>query len=155
MGVDAGDIDNDGDEDLIVTNWLDQMNVLYVNDGKGNFEDRRAASGLGAPSLAKTGFGAAWFDFDQRRLAGSVRRQRRRRDHRSAGARKGDPFPLKMTPQLYRNARNGRFEDVSSQAGAVFKIADVGRGVAVRRHRQRRRHRRPRRQRQRPRCGCW
>ena len=64
MGVDAGDIDNDGDEDLIVTNWLDQMNVLYVNDGMGNFEDRRAASGLGAPSLAKTGFGAGWFDFD-------------------------------------------------------------------------------------------
>ena len=35
-----------------------------------------------------------------------------------------------MTPQLYRNLGNGRFEDVSSRAGAVFKIADVGRGAA-------------------------
>ena len=35
-----------------------------------------------------------------------------------------------MTPQLYRNTGDGRFEDVSSRAGAVFKIADVGRGVA-------------------------
>src|SRR5207244_2638718 len=34
------------------------------------------------------------------------------------------------TPQLYRNAEGGRFEDVSSRAGAVFKIAEVGRGVA-------------------------
>ena len=64
MGIDAGDFDNDGDEDLFVTNWLSQMNVLYVNDGTGVFEDRRAAAGLGAPSLAKTGFGTAWFDFD-------------------------------------------------------------------------------------------
>jgi len=129
MGVDAGDIDNDGDDDLIVTNWLDQMNVLYVNDGKGNFEDRRAASGLGAPSLAKTGFGTGWFDFDRDGWLdlfvanGGVATL-------EALARKGDPFPLKMTPQLYRNAGNGRFEDVASKAGGVFKIADVGRGVA-------------------------
>ena len=129
MGVDAGDIDNDGDEDLIVTNWLDQMNALYINDGMGNFEDRRASSGLGAPSLAKTGFGAGWFDFDRDGLLdlfvanGGVATI-------EALARANDPFPLKMTPQLYRNTGGGRFEDVSSRAGAVFKIADVGRGVA-------------------------
>ena len=137
MGIDAGDIDNDGDEDLIITNWLDQMNVLYVNDGAGNFEDRRAASGLGAPSLAKTGFGAGWFDFDRDGWLdlfvanGGVATI-------EAQARAHDPFPLKMTPQLYRNAGASstgagqavRFEDVSSRAGSVFKIADVGRGLA-------------------------
>jgi hypothetical protein len=129
MGIDAGDIDNDGDEDLIITNWLDQMNALYVNDGTGNFEDRRASSGLGAPSLAKTGFGAGWFDFDRDGWLdlfvanGGVATI-------EAQARAHDPFPLKMTPQLYRNGGAGRFEDVSSRAGAVFKIADVGRGVA-------------------------
>ena len=129
MGVDAGDIDNDGDEDLIVTNWLDQMNVLYVNDGMGNFEDRRGPSGLGAPSLAKTGFGAGWFDFDRDGWLdlfvanGGVATI-------EALARAHDPFPLRMTPQLYRNKGAGVFEDVSSRAGAVFKIADVGRGVA-------------------------
>jgi hypothetical protein len=47
-----------------------------------------------------------------------------------AQARAHDPFPLKMTPQLYRNSGGGKFADVSSQAGSVFKIADVGRGVA-------------------------
>ena len=47
-----------------------------------------------------------------------------------AQARANDPFPLRMTPQLYRNLGNGRFEDVSSRAGAVFKLADVGRGAA-------------------------
>jgi hypothetical protein len=129
MGVDAGDFDNDGDEDLFITNWLDQMNVLYVNDGSGNFEDRRATSGLGPPSLAKTGFGAGWLDFDRDGWLdlfvanGSVATI-------EALARANDPFPLRMTPQLYRNLGNGRFEDVSSRAGAIFKVADVGRGAA-------------------------
>jgi enediyne biosynthesis protein E4 len=129
MGVDAGDFDNDGDEDIFITNWLDQMNVLYVNDGTGNFEDRRATSGLGPPSLAKTGFGAGWFDYDRDGWLdlfvanGSVATI-------EALARANDPFPLRMTPQLYRNLGNGRFEDVSSRAGAIFKVADVGRGAA-------------------------
>ena len=47
-----------------------------------------------------------------------------------AQARAKDPFPLRMTPQVYRNLANGRFEDVSARAGAVFKVAEVGRGAA-------------------------
>jgi hypothetical protein len=129
MGVDAGDFDNDGDEDLFITNWLDQMNILYANDGSGNFEDRKAASGLGPPSLAKTGFGAAWFDYDNDGWLdllvanGSVTTI-------EAQARAKELFPLRMTPQLYRNLGNGRFDDVSSRAGKVFGVADVGRGAA-------------------------
>jgi hypothetical protein len=129
MGVDAGDFDNDGDEDLFITNWLDQMNTLYVNDGRGSFEDRKASSGLGPPSLAKTGFGTAWLDFDNDGwldllvVNGGVATI-------EAQARAKEPLPLRMTPQLYRNLGNGRFEDASSRAGAVFKVAEVGRGAA-------------------------
>ena len=129
MGIDAGDYDNDGDEDLFITNWLAQMNILYVNDGKGAFEDGKAASGLGPPSLAKTGFGTAWFDYDNDSwldlvtLNGSV-------SIIEAQARANDPFPLKMKNQLYRNLGNGRFEDVSARAGAVFQREEVSRGGA-------------------------
>jgi hypothetical protein len=129
MGIDAGDFDADGDEDLFVTNWQTQMNVLYVNDGSGLFEDRRAAAGLGSPSLAKTGFGAAWFDFDNDTwldllvVNGSVARI-------EAQARAKDPFPLKMANQLYRNLGNGKFEDVSPRAGKVFSERFVARGAA-------------------------
>jgi hypothetical protein len=129
MGVDAGDFDNDGDEDIFVTNWLSQMNTLYVNDGTGNFEERKSASGLGRPSLAKTGFGTAWFDFDNDGWLdlfvanGGVATI-------EALARAKDPFPLRMTNQLYRNRRNQTFEDVSSRAGQAFTLAEVGRGAA-------------------------
>ncbi len=129
MGVDAGDFDNDGDEDIFITNWLAQMNILYVNMGGGVFEDRKAASGLGPPSLAKTGFGTAWFDYDNDSWLdlltanGSV-------SIIEAQARVNDPFPLKMLNQLYRNLGNGRFEDVSAKAGKAFTLNDVSRGAA-------------------------
>jgi hypothetical protein len=129
MGIDAGDFDNDGDEDLFITNWLDQMNTLYVNDGSGSFEERKAASGLGAPSLARTGFGAAWFDLDNDgwldlyAANGGVATI-------EAQARTGDPFPLRMPDQLYRNRGDGRFDDISPHAGPVFESAEVGRGAA-------------------------
>ena len=129
MGIDAGDYDNDGDEDIFITNWLAQMNILYQNMGNGVFEDRKAASGLGAPSLAKTGFGTAWFDFDNDSwldlitVNGSV-------SMIEAQARAKDPFPLKMLNQLYRNLGEGRFEDVSARGGEPFKLLDVSRGAA-------------------------
>ena len=129
MGIDAGDFDNDGDEDIFVTNWMAQMNVLYVNVGGGLFEDRRAATGLGSPSLAKTGFGAAWFDYDNDSFLdllavnGSVAII-------EAQARAKDPFPLRMANQLYRNLGNGRFEDVTGRAGKAFALTEVSRGAA-------------------------
>jgi enediyne biosynthesis protein E4 len=129
MGIDAGDFDNDGDEDFFITNWMAQMNALYVNDGTGAFEDRRGQAGLGSPSLAKTGFGTAWFDYDNDgwldllTVNGSVARI-------EAQARANDPFPLRMPNQLYRNLGDGRFADVSARAGKVFAQTDVGRGAA-------------------------
>src|SRR5688572_8959666 len=64
MGVDAGDIDDDGDEDIVVTNLAGEGHSLYVNDGSATFVDSSAVSGVGHRSLPFTGFGAGWFDVD-------------------------------------------------------------------------------------------
>jgi hypothetical protein len=64
MGIASGDYDRDGDEDLVVTNLVGETFVLYENDGKAGFEDRRAAVGLAAPTAMMTGFGTDWFDAD-------------------------------------------------------------------------------------------
>ena len=129
MGVDAGDADNDGDEDLFVTEQTGEGHNLYVNDGHGSFEDQSARSGLAGASLAHTGFGTAWFDYDNDgwldllTVNGAVQTIQ-------ALAQTHDPFPLHETMQLFQNLRNGRFEEVTSRAGAVFQISDVGRGAA-------------------------
>ena len=125
MGVDAGDFDGDGDEDLFMTHLTRETNTLYVNDGLGLFEDRTATIGLGAPSLAYTGFGAAWLDFDNDgwldllAVNGAVQASHQRFAGRAAvrSAREGEPLPLDQPNQLFRNLGNGRFDEVTQRAG--------------------------------------
>ncbi|MCY3813102.1 MAG: CRTAC1 family protein [Gammaproteobacteria bacterium] len=64
MGVTAADFDADGDSDLFVTHDTGETNTLYVNHGRGTFEDRTDIAGLAAGSLAFTGFGTGWVDVD-------------------------------------------------------------------------------------------
>ena len=130
MGVDAGDFDNDGDDDLFVTHLVTQTNTLYVNTGGGLFEDRSAASGLGAPSLPYTGFGAVWLDFDNDGWLDVLAVNGAVNTIRALGQAR-DPHPLHQRNQLFRNLGNGRFEDVSRRAGAVFGLSEVSRGAAV------------------------
>jgi hypothetical protein len=130
MGVDAGDFDNDGDEDLYMTHWQGEKNTLYVQLSAGNFEDRTAAAGLTAATLAPTGFGTAWADFDSDGWLdlfvanGAVITI-------EALARAKDPFPLHEPDQLFRNLGNGTFEEVTPRAGRAFTLSEVGRGTAV------------------------
>ena len=129
MGVDAGDFDNDGDEDLFMTHLTKEGHNLYINDGTGSFEDRSRASGLGVPSLPYTGFGTAWLDFDNDgwldvlTVNGTVR-------FVEELVRANDPFPFHQPKQLFRNLGNGLFEDVTARAGRVFQLSEVGRGAA-------------------------
>lgn len=64
MGVAVGDYDGDGADDLFVTNFDDDYNTLYHNDGSGNFEDVSFAAGLAQTALPFVGFGAAFVDFN-------------------------------------------------------------------------------------------
>ncbi|REJ85719.1 MAG: CRTAC1 family protein [Acidobacteria bacterium] len=64
MGVAAGDVDGDGDPELLVTNFDVETNTLYENLGGLEFEDRAAASGFGLPSFNRLGFGLVLADLD-------------------------------------------------------------------------------------------
>ncbi len=64
MGVDFGDYDNDGDLDLYVTNFSDDVNTLYQNQGDGSFVDATAAVGLGGVVRPYLGWSTALFDAD-------------------------------------------------------------------------------------------
>lgn len=62
MGIDAQDVDNDGDLDLFMTHFGGQTNTFYLNED-GFFADRTTRVGLGS-SLPFTGFGTALIDLD-------------------------------------------------------------------------------------------
>ena len=87
MGVDAGDFDNDGDEDLIITELTGEGSNLYVNDGTGKFRDTSAASGLSAIEPAVHRLGHRMVRLRQRRVARRVCGQRHDRGERRRTAR--------------------------------------------------------------------
>jgi hypothetical protein len=127
MGVDAGDFDNDGDEDLFMTHLPDEGNNLYVNAGSGMFDDQSTRAGLGPFSLGYTGFGTAWIDYDNDgwldllTVNGAVSLK---------PLRASETSPYNERKRLFRNLGNGKFEDVTSLAGAVFGLAELSRGAA-------------------------
>jgi hypothetical protein len=127
MGIASGDFDADGDDDLFITNIVGETFALYVNDGKGTFEDARVRFGLAAPTAAMTGFGTDWFDYDNDgwldlfAANGAVN---------IVEAQRGEPFPYRMRNQLFRNLGSGRFEETSGAGGPFFKAVDVARGAA-------------------------
>ena len=128
MGVDAGDVDGDGDLDLFMTHLRDETNTLYLNDGRGFFVERTISSGLGSPSLGLTGFGTVFADFDHDgwldlvTVNGAVRllREPKLADH---------PYPLAQRNQLFLS-RRGRFEELVEETPALA-LPRVSRGAAV------------------------
>ncbi len=64
MGLAVGDYDNDGRVDFHITNFSDDSNTLYRNDGDGNFSDITFQAGTGEPTIPFLGWGTAFFDFD-------------------------------------------------------------------------------------------
>jgi len=64
MGVAIGDYDNSGRISFHITNFSDDSNVLYHNDGNDNFTDVTFAAGLGEVTLPFLGWGTSFIDFD-------------------------------------------------------------------------------------------
>jgi len=132
MGVAAEDDDGDGDFDLLLTHLTGETHTLYRNDGVGGFRDATVAAGLAAPTLAATGWGVAWSDFDlDGRLDLAIADGAVRTLPELAAA--GDPFPFHQRDQLFRQqGEPGRYVEVTADAGgAPFARSQVSRGLAV------------------------
>ena len=129
MGVDAGDVDGDGDLDLFTTHFTRETNTLYVNDGQGFFHDGTEDSGLGTPSWVHTGFGTGFLDYDLDGwldllvVNGLV-------TFPPGADRTKNVYPLDEPNQLFRNLGSGRYREVTAEAGPAFAGTAVGRGAA-------------------------
>ena len=126
MGVSAGDYDLDGNLDIVKTNFAGDTPTLYHNLGSATFEDVTFQAGLGKHTQF-LGWGCGFFDFDNDgwpdilicngHVYPEVEQLRT-----EAG------YPQRKL--LYRNLRNGHFEDISMNVGPGISEPTASRGCA-------------------------
>ncbi len=133
MGIALGDVDNDDLLDLYVTHLTSETNTLWRQGPRGLFKDQTAGWGLNAMRWRGTGFGALLGDFDQDGwldlaiVNGRVQR---------GGSARNTGLPTFWEPysernQLFVNAGQGQFRDISLSNPAFCGHHNVGRGLAV------------------------
>ena len=128
MGLGVGDYDNDGRVDFYVTNFSDDSNTLYHNDGDGNFSDVTFQSGNGEVTMPFLGWGAGFMDFDNDGWKDIFIVN----GHVYPGVDKyqwGTSYA--QQPLLFRNLANGRFERVAAAPASGLALAIQGRGLAL------------------------
>jgi hypothetical protein len=127
MGLAVGDYDNDGRVDFHITNFSDDSNVLYHNDGDGSFSDVTFPTGLGEISIPFLGWGTSFFDYDND-------------GWQDLFVVNGHVYPnvddhpwgtsYAQQPLLFRNL-NGKFQRVGAAKNSALASAWSGRGLAI------------------------
>ena len=127
VGVGLGDFNLDGHLDIFKTHFADDTNVLYRNDGKGNFDDVTISSGL-AVETRYIGWGATIADFDNNGLpdlfavTGNVYPEIER---------KLPAYPWKTPRLVFRNLGT-RFEELFDEAGPAISEPHASRSAPSR-----------------------
>jgi hypothetical protein len=126
MGLAIGDYDRNGTVDIFKTNFAGDTSTLYANTGDGHCDDRTFPSGVGL-NTRWLGWGVGFLDVD---LDGWL----------DLFLVNGHVYPevdqirseagYRQRKILYRNLRNGRFEDLSERLGAPLTTPRAGRGAA-------------------------
>ena len=126
MGIGVGDYDLDGSLDIFKTHFSDDTNVLYRNDGKGNFDDVTHSGGARRRDAI-------------RRLGSGHRRPGQRRPpdlFLVTGSvypeveQKLPAYPFRTPRLVFRNLGDGRFEELIDEAGPGVAAAHASRGCA-------------------------
>jgi hypothetical protein len=129
MGVAVADYDHTGRFSLFVTNFSEEYNNLYRNDGD-HFTDASFRSRTAPSSLPFVGWGDAFLDYDNDGWAdiivvnGHVYPQL---DKVKLGASAG----YRQRKLFYRNRRDGTFDEIAAQFGDVMMQERVSRGLAI------------------------
>ena len=127
MGVDSADFDQDGWQDLFVTNVDQEMYSIYKNNHDLTFDDMTGPMGIGRITRLMSGWGLKFFDYDN---DGNI-------DLFVVNGHPDDKIEQHSSHVMYKEPlllfRNTGhlFENVSASAGPAFAQNLAGRGLAI------------------------
>ncbi len=128
MGIAVADYNHTGRFSLYVTNFADEFDTLYRNEGKDNFTDVSYDAGVAVPTLPYVKWGTVFADVDNDGWADLVSVNGHVYPQVNAlpsGARYREPDNLLL------NQKDGTFCDASEEGGPALKVPRVGRGLAA------------------------
>jgi hypothetical protein len=126
MGVAIGDYDLDGHLDVFRTHFQREASGLYRNSGKANFDDLTVSSGIGKEKRFVS-WGTGMFDLDNDGypdiflVTGNIYPEL---------AKAFPQLPYKSPRIIFRNLRNGQFEELGNETGPGVSAAHASRGCA-------------------------
>lgn len=127
MGVAFADYDNDGKLDLTVSNFQNETNTVYRNEGGNFFIDTTIIAGIAEHTHRYLGWGIGFLDYDNDGYKDIFVANGHTMDNIAEVDRST------TTPQqnlLFRNLRNGQFEDITAQLGEGLARRKTSRAAA-------------------------
>jgi hypothetical protein len=128
MGLAAGDYENNGHESIVSTTFSDDYDILFRNDGKGNFTDVSYQAGIAAPTIPFVGFGDGFLDYDNDGWKDLLITNGHVYPQVDQHPEWGTTYAQR--PLLFHNLRNGKFDVVPAVEGTGLAVVVVGRGAA-------------------------
>ena len=128
MGIAAGDYENNGHLSIVNTDFADDYNVLFQNDGTGTFTDVSYQAGIAQSSIPFVSFADGFLDYDNDGWKDLLIVNGHVYPEVDQHPEWGQSYAQRML--LYHNLHNGKFELVPAVEGTGLAVVTVGRGAA-------------------------
>jgi enediyne biosynthesis protein E4 len=127
MGIAVGDYNRDGKVDFCITNFSDDYDTLYRNDGDASFTDVSYSAGIANVTIPFLGWGTGFLDYDNDGLLDLFFAN----GHVYPGVDKQDwGTTWAQRPLLFRNLNGSKFEEVPPSTGSGLAVVVSARGAA-------------------------
>jgi hypothetical protein len=128
MGIAAGDYENNGHLSIVNTDFADDYNVLFQNDGTGNFTDVSWPAGIAEAAIPFVSFADGFLDYDNDGWKDLLIVNGHVYPQVDQHPEWGTSYAQRML--LFRNLKNGKFELIPAVEGTGLAVVTVGRGAA-------------------------
>ena len=127
MGIAVGDYNRDGKVDFCITNFSDDYDTLYRNEGDATFTDVSYRAGIGNVTIPFLGWGIGFIDYDNDGLLDLFIAN----GHVYPGVDQRDwGTTWKQRTLLFRNFNGSKFEEVPPATGSGLATVISARGAA-------------------------